>query len=112
MSLAPLQGHSGRRNPAGLPLSLLHEGEVATILEGSALDPDLERHLAAMGLRRDATVEVVGNENGRVTLSVGDSRIGIDADLARRIRVLPHKVAEPRLRARRRRGGSGGPCCR
>ena len=97
-----------RHDRGGLPLALIPNGDTVTVLCCNTRDPDLERHLFAMGLGRDVIVEVVSNENGRITVSTGDSRIGIDAELARRIRVAPVESAIGQGHGRHRRRRRGG----
>ena len=90
-------------------MAFLPVGDSAVVLCCNTRDPELEKRLTAMGIGCGAVVEIVGNENGRVMVLAGDTRLGIDADLARRIRVVPARDAwdECRRFRRRRRRGAG-----
>lgn len=69
-----------------IPLLLAQPGETQTIQKISGNDKT-RRHLQELGLVMDAVVTVVSSENGNVILGVGDSRVALGADLARRIMV-------------------------
>ena len=60
---------------------------------GTAVDPEISgndkvrQHLLELGLVTGAVVTVVSSENDNVILAVGESRVAVGADLARRIMV-------------------------
>jgi hypothetical protein len=60
-----------------------------------------------MGVSPGAVIEVMLNEgNGPIIVARGDTRLGIDRDVARRLMVVPFSAAEqpsPRGRQLRRR---------
>jgi ferrous iron transport protein A len=78
-----------RGRGGGYPLAMTSPGESVVVLGCNTRDPDLNRHLSDMGIAPNGVVEVLSNENGRLTVLAGESRIGIDAALARKIRVSP-----------------------
>ena len=67
------------------------------LLVDCATEPDLAVRLSTLGLRRGAHVELVQRTSGggRV-VAVADSRIALDASVARRLRVRPILAAEAR----------------
>ena len=69
-----------------IPLALAPAGEKQTIRKISGNDK-LRQRLLELGLVTGATVTVVSSENNNVILAVGESRVAIGADLARRIMV-------------------------
>ena len=69
-----------------LPLALAPVGEKQKIKKISGNDK-VRQHLQELGLVMDATVTVVSSENDNVILGVGESRVALGADLARRIMV-------------------------
>lgn len=69
-----------------IPLALAPAGEKQKIKKIAGNDK-VRRHLQELGLVMDATVTVVSSENDNVILGVGDSRVAIGGDLARRIMV-------------------------
>ena len=69
-----------------IPLALASVGEKQQIKKISGNDK-VRQHLLELGLVMGATITVVSSENNNVILAVGESRVAIDADLARRIMV-------------------------
>ncbi|MBQ9727326.1 MAG: ferrous iron transport protein A [Kiritimatiellae bacterium] len=69
-----------------IPLALAPAGEKQKIKKIAGNDK-VRRHLQELGLVMDATVTVVSSETDNVILGVGDSRVAIGGDLARRIMV-------------------------
>ena len=69
-----------------IPLALASAGEKQQIKKISGNDK-VRQHLLELGLVMGATITVVSSENKNVILAVGESRVAIDADLARRIMV-------------------------
>lgn len=69
-----------------IPLALAQPGEKQTVQKISGNDK-VRRHLQELGLVIDAAITVVSSENGNVIVGIGDTRVAIGADLARRIMV-------------------------
>ena len=69
-----------------IPLALAQPGEKQTVKKITGNDK-VRRHLQELGLVMDAAITVVSSENGNVIVGVGDTRVAIGADLARRIMV-------------------------
>ena len=69
-----------------IPIALAPVGEKQNIKKISGNDK-IRRHLQELGLVMDATVTVVSSENDNVIVGVGESRVALGADLARRIMV-------------------------
>ena len=99
-----------RHGGGGIPLSLTCSGESVAVLCCNTRDPDLDHHLSAMGVGQGAVLDVLGNENGRIMVLAGESRLGIDAELAKRIRVSPALEEHGRPHRGRCRGRFQKPC--
>ena len=69
-----------------IPLALAPAGETEKIQKISGNDK-VRQHLLELGLVTGAVVTVVSSENDNVILAVGESRVAVGADLARRIMV-------------------------
>ena len=69
-----------------IPLALAQAGEKQKIQKISGNDK-VRQHLLELGLVTGAVVTVVSSENDNVILAVGESRVAVGADLARRIMV-------------------------
>ena len=69
-----------------IPLALAPAGERQKIQKISGNDKVRQR-LQELGLVMGATITVVSSENDNVILAVGESRVAVGADLARRIMV-------------------------
>ena len=69
-----------------IPLALAPAGEKEKIQKISGNDK-VRQHLLELGLVTGAVVTVVSSENDNVIRAVGESRVAVGADLARRIMV-------------------------
>ena len=69
---------------ARLPLSMVREGETATVARVKGT-PELRQHLAELGFVEGAEVKVVSRVNGDVIVSVKGATFGIGRDMARHI---------------------------
>ncbi len=69
-----------------IPLALAQAGEKQKIQKISGNDK-VRQHLLELALVTGAVVTVVSSENDNVILAVGESRVAVGADLARRIMV-------------------------
>ena len=69
-----------------MPLTLMQIGDKARISRLSGGE-DMRRHLMNRGFVDQAPVEIVNRLGGNVIVSIKDSRIAIDADMARHIMV-------------------------
>ena len=69
-----------------IPLALAQAGEKQKIQKISGNDK-VRQHLLELGLVTGAVVTIVSSENDNVILAVGESRVAVGADLARRIMV-------------------------
>jgi ferrous iron transport protein A len=69
-----------------MPLTMARAGETNIIRKVSGRD-EVRRHLAELGFVVGATVTVVNEIAGNMILSVKDSRIALDRDMATRIMI-------------------------
>jgi Fur family ferric uptake transcriptional regulator len=102
----------GRQRQAGFPLAQTAEGESVQV-EGVRGPASLSGRLESMGLNSGAVVQIMRNDgSGPIIVASGDTRLGVDRDLARRVRVVPTPPpggwpGGGLRRRRRRRGGTG-----
>ncbi len=93
---------------AGYPLGHAASGEVVLIqkIRGAAA---LARRLESMGLNAGSSVQVMQNDgDGPIILARGDTRLGLDREVASRVLVVPVcHPAGPHRRRGRHRGGRG-----
>jgi DtxR family Mn-dependent transcriptional regulator len=80
----------------GVPLARLSDGETAVVFGVTEAVPEVLRYLSDVGLRPEATVEVVEKAplGGPVTVRIQDEKFAISLELARMVTVLPDKIAE------------------
>lgn len=77
----------GRDRPAAFPLSLAAVGETVEV-DSFRSGLEMEKRLAAMGLRPGVACEVLQNERpGGLVLRVGQSRLGLGMGMAHKILV-------------------------
>ncbi len=69
-----------------MPLTMARAGETNIIRKVSGRD-EVRRHLAELGFVAGATVTVVNEIAGNMILSVKDSRVALDRDMANRIMI-------------------------
>jgi ferrous iron transport protein A len=69
-----------------MPLTMARAGETNIIRKVSGRD-EVRRHLAELGFVVGATVTVVNEIAGNMILSVKDSRVALDRDMATRIMI-------------------------
>jgi ferrous iron transport protein A len=69
-----------------MPLTLARTGETNIIRKVTGRD-EVRRHLAELGFVVGASVTVVNEIAGNMILSVKDSRIALDRDMATRIMI-------------------------
>ena len=67
-----------------LPLYVATPGE-ENIIRRIGGSPDVKQHLADLGFVVGGTVTLINVLNGNVIVNVKDTRIALDADMARRI---------------------------
>ena len=92
----------------GTPLHQAAPGQVWRVLLCCPHLPEAAKRLADMGIAPGADIEIIFNEGGRIMLRAGDARMGIDADLARQISVVPPDGPDHRRHRRRCRGHRRG----
>ena len=70
------------------PLALCGEGESVciSILSGTAA---LRERLSSLGLCRGATLEILHKMGGSIVVRRGESRLALDASMARKVMVSP-----------------------
>ena len=69
-----------------MPLTLAQQGEPVTIRKITGKD-EIRQHLAELGFVMDATVTVVSEMGGNLSVQVKDSRIALDRNMAGRIMI-------------------------
>ena len=69
-----------------MPLTMARAGEVSIIRRVTGRD-EVRRHLAELGFVVGAEVTVVNEIAGNMILSVKDSRVALDRDMATRIMI-------------------------
>ena len=69
-----------------MPLNLAPPGEENIILKVGG-SPEVRKHLEHLGFVVGGTVRLISVLGGNVIVSVQDSRVALDADLARRIMI-------------------------
>ena len=67
--------------------SAFYESETKEKIQKISGNDKVRQHLLELGLVTGAVVTVVSSENDNVILAVGESRVAVGADLARRIMV-------------------------
>ena len=69
-----------------MPLNVALPGE-ENIIRKIGGSPEVKQHLADLGFVVGATVTLISILNGNVILNVKESRVALDADMARRIMI-------------------------
>ena len=69
-----------------MPLTMARAGEVSIIRRVTGRD-EVRRHLAELGFVVGAEITVVNEIAGNMILSVKDSRVALDRDMATRIMI-------------------------
>ncbi len=69
-----------------LPLYVATPGE-ETIIRRIGGSPEVKQHLADLGFVVGGTVTLINVLNGNVIVNVKDSRVALDAEMARRIMI-------------------------
>ena len=69
-----------------MPLNVAEPGE-ENIIRKIGGSPDVKKHLEDLGFVVGGTVTLVTVLNGNVIVNVKDTRIALDADMARRIMI-------------------------
>ena len=69
-----------------MPLNVAVPGE-ENLIRKIGGSPDVKKHLEDLGFVVGGTVTLITVLNGNVTVNVKDTRIALDADMARRILV-------------------------
>ena len=69
-----------------LPLYVATPGE-ENIIRRIGGSPDVKQHLADLGFVVGGTVTLINVLNGNVIVNVKDSRVALDAEMARRIMI-------------------------
>lgn len=87
MPSAPPPATEGRARAAAFPLSLAAVGETVEI-DSFRSGLEMEKRLAAMGLRPGSVCEVLQNERpGGLVLRLGQSRLGLGMGMALKVLV-------------------------
>ncbi len=71
-----------------MPLALMKTGSRARVMAVSGNDT-VKKHLGSLGLIPGAVITVVQTTAGNMVVGVRDSRIAINEELTRRVRVEP-----------------------
>ena len=71
-----------------MPLSGMENGAVVRIIKVGGLE-ETHRHLEELGFVPGAEVQVVSKISGNLILQVMDSRVALDGELAKKIKVTP-----------------------
>lgn len=69
-----------------MPLNVALPGE-ENIIRKIGGSPEVKQHLADLGFVVGATVTLISILNGNVIVNVKESRVALDADMARRIMI-------------------------
>ncbi|MBE5834801.1 MAG: ferrous iron transport protein A [Butyrivibrio sp.] len=69
-----------------MPLSLLHDGESATVVKVGGKE-DTRRFLENLGFVEGTEVTAISSNNGNMIIKIRDSRVAINNDMAKKIMV-------------------------
>ena len=92
----------------GTPLHQGAPGQVGRVLLCCPHLPEAAKRLADMGIAQGTEIEVIARAGNGIMLRAGEARMGIDADLARHISVVPPEGPDHRRHRRRCRGHHRG----
>lgn len=92
------ENHAAVTEPAGssaMPLSLAAIGETVEVV-GFSGGHKFSQRLTSMGLYTGAIVKIVSRtDSGSVVLAIQDSRLGLGAGMAHKVRVMPQPAPAP-----------------